>query len=378
MKKGFEQFCKVCVFCAFVCFSVALISQVSIFWWICVGCIVLIPIGAYLVDDGVEDEYTPEVKESTQVVDDGKQVDEKYKVCSYKSYSFYVDTEDPLDEYNHKLKILREELKPFRDSMFSVVFDKNKTFGTEQFAKTKVIEAMNNFVADTKKRHLGDVLSEYDFFLFSLEWMYGITVDQKFADLKKEEIRMVSEIYQTKEAERERIREENKAQAEWRREQRRAEEEQKRTERELRESERLRLQAATEEERERYRLQVEELTARLQEAEGRVARAISMAQQTKCGYVYIISNEGSFGPDVCKIGLTRRLDPQERVDELGDASVPFPFTVHRFIYSDDAPALEAALHRHFADRRVNADNWRKEFFRVSPEEAMEAAAELAG
>lgn len=65
----------------------------------------------------------------------------------------------------------------------------------------------------------------------------------------------------------------------------------------------------------------------------------------KAGYVYIISNIGAFGENVYKIGMTRRLDPQERVDELGDASVPFNFDVHAMIFSDDAPALEAALHK---------------------------------
>lgn len=78
----------------------------------------------------------------------------------------------------------------------------------------------------------------------------------------------------------------------------------------------------------------------------------------KAGYVYIISNIGSFGKNVFKIGMTRRLDPQERVDELGDASVPFNFDVHAMIFSDDAPALEAALHQAFADRKVNLVNHR--------------------
>ena len=70
----------------------------------------------------------------------------------------------------------------------------------------------------------------------------------------------------------------------------------------------------------------------------------------KAGYVYVISNVGSFGENIYKIGMTRRLEPQDRVDELGDASVPFKFDVHAMIFSDNAPALEAALHRAFEDR----------------------------
>ena len=91
----------------------------------------------------------------------------------------------------------------------------------------------------------------------------------------------------------------------------------------------------------------------------------------KAGYVYIISNIGAFGENVYKIGMTRRLDPQERIDELGDASVPFNFNVHAMIFSDDAPALEAALHRAFEDRKLNMVNQRREFFNVSLDEIKE-------
>lgn len=85
----------------------------------------------------------------------------------------------------------------------------------------------------------------------------------------------------------------------------------------------------------------------------------------KAGYVYVISNIGAFGEGVYKIGMTRRLDPMERIYELGDASVPFNFDVHAMIFSDDAPALEAALHHAFEDRKLNMVNTRREFFRVS-------------
>ncbi|WP_108839292.1 GIY-YIG nuclease family protein [Tateyamaria sp. Alg231-49] len=109
---------------------------------------------------------------------------------------------------------------------------------------------------------------------------------------------------------------------------------------------------------------VAELEAQLAEAHAKTERAKSMAEQTKRGFVYIISNAGAFGEDVVKIGLTRRLDPFDRVKELGDASVPFRFDTHAMIYSEDAPALEAALHRRFQDNRVNMVNNRKEFFHI--------------
>lgn len=91
-------------------------------------------------------------------------------------------------------------------------------------------------------------------------------------------------------------------------------------------------------------------------------------QNTRAGYVYIISNIGAFGENIYKIGVTRRLVPEERVDELGDASVPFDFDIHALIFSDDAPKLENALHRAFQHKRLNLINARREFFHVTLEE----------
>jgi hypothetical protein len=119
------------------------------------------------------------------------------------------------------------------------------------------------------------------------------------------------------------------------------------------------------------------LSARIEELQQRIAeieekkRAISQAMLTKTGHVYIISNVGSFGDNIYKIGMTRRLEPMDRVKELGDASVPFPFDVHAMIRSSNAPALENALHNHFASRRLNLENQRKEFFRVTIDEIRE-------
>jgi hypothetical protein len=88
-------------------------------------------------------------------------------------------------------------------------------------------------------------------------------------------------------------------------------------------------------------------------------------QNAKAGYIYIISNIGAFGEDVYKIGMTRRLEPMDRIDELGDASVPFSFDVHALIFSDNAPSLESKIHEHFYKNRVNKLNDRKEFFRAN-------------
>lgn len=113
----------------------------------------------------------------------------------------------------------------------------------------------------------------------------------------------------------------------------------------------------------------------LQQAiEGVIRRAANI----RAGYVYVISNIGSFGETVVKIGLTRRLEPLERVRELGDASVPFRFDVHALIFSDDAVGLETALHQRFADRRLNLVNAHREFFYVRPSEVKAALLELRG
>ena len=121
-------------------------------------------------------------------------------------------------------------------------------------------------------------------------------------------------------------------------------------------------------------LKTQQLSERIAELELLLAKVnenkekISQLQNGKAGCVYIISNLGSFGDDVFKIGMTRRLIPQERVDELGSASVPFSFDVHSFIFSADAPALETAIHHRLNEKRVNRVNLRKEFFKLSLDE----------
>jgi hypothetical protein len=128
------------------------------------------------------------------------------------------------------------------------------------------------------------------------------------------------------------------------------------------------MEAASEGERTAYQQRIDELERQLAEAQEERQRAKSLAEQTRAGYVYVLSNIGSFGDDIYKIGMTRREDPDERRRELGDASVPFPFDYHAYIWTEDAPALERALHLHFDARRVNLENQKKEFFRITIDE----------
>lgn len=122
--------------------------------------------------------------------------------------------------------------------------------------------------------------------------------------------------------------------------------------------------------------------ARMEAKMGEIQQGIEdvdhRAANIRAGYVYVISNVGAFGERMVKIGLTRRLDPMDRVRELGDASVPFGFDVHALFFADDAVGVEAELHRRFAAKRVNRVNLRREFFYATPAEVREHLADVAG
>lgn len=202
-----------------------------------------------------------------------------------------------------------------------------------------------------------------------------VKVPADYLQAKREEIELAYEIEEykaRKEEERKAIlqaqREELAAQREIEREIKRAQKDEQEAQAKL-ERRRMELaQANSDAEIARLKEYIARLQDAVREAQQRHERALSMAQQTRAGYVYVISNIGSFGEGVYKIGMTRRVEPMERVIELGDASVPFPFDVHAMIWSEDAPTLEAGLHRVFDDRKVNAINGRKEFFRVTLDE----------
>jgi uncharacterized protein DUF4041/T5orf172 domain-containing protein len=173
----------------------------------------------------------------------------------------------------------------------------------------------------------------------------------------------------------ERIREEEIAQREFERAAREAENEEEML-RKAMEKVRKDVERANDEQKAKFEQQLAELSEKLRAAEEKNQRALSMAQQTKAGHVYVISNVGSFGENVYKIGLTRRLEPLDRVRELGDASVPFPFDIHALIRCEDAPALERALQKKFVQGQMNKVNPRKEFFRAMIHEIRVAAEQM--
>lgn len=201
-----------------------------------------------------------------------------------------------------------------------------------------------------------------------------IEITSDYLNLKLEEFGLTFEYEQKKYFEkeeqrrlREQMREEEKAQKELERAQREAEEEEERFLKALNKA-KSELGNATQANVDILNEQVKLLEQKLKEAHERKERAMSLAQQTKVGHIYVISNVGSFGEDVYKIGMTRRFDPLDRVKELGDASVPFQFDIHAIIYSENAPQFEYELHRKFSERRLNKINSRKEFFKVTLDE----------
>ncbi len=202
-------------------------------------------------------------------------------------------------------------------------------------------------------------------------------INPDYLNLKIEELHLAYEYQEKLQAEkeeqrriREEMREEQRAQRDLEKLQRDAKKEEARYQKALAKA-REEMAQATGEQHTALQMEIERLNTMLAEAQEKQERAISQAQMTKSGHVYIISNVGSFGENVYKIGMTRRLEPLDRVRELGDASVPFLFDVHAIIYADDAPALESLLHQMLDAKRVNLVNPRKEFFKVSLKEIVD-------
>ena len=209
-----------------------------------------------------------------------------------------------------------------------------------------------------------------------------VSIQPKYYRLKIEELHLAFEYAQKKQQEKEeqkevraRMREEAKLAKEIEEERKKLEKEQQHYQNALQRIN-AQLEAASDADRAAIEEKKAELVAQLDKIDKDHIRSQAVLALIEglirlglfIGYVYVISNIGAFGENVYKIGMTRRLDPQDRVDELGDASVPFNFDVHAMIFSNDAPKLEAALHNAFADRKLNFVNQRREFFNVSLDE----------
>lgn len=290
--------------------------------------------------------------------------------------------EDLIDGYEHldatqRLKTIKFEIKTAIKQGVVAECDY-----VEEVRKTTAIAFITNAfnskadVHVSRLRHdnvgkLTEALKE-DYLLLN---NYGVAfrnarINPSYLALRVEELKWASLVLEFKEREREeqreireQIREEEKARKEYERAIKEASKEEDFLKKAY-EKARKEFEQASDDQKSKYDQKMNDLMMRLKDAEDKNQRAISMAQQTRAGHVYVISNIGSFGEDVLKLGMTRRLEPLDRVRELGDASVPFTFDVHAMIYSEDAPALEKKLHHHFNHNRVNKINYRKEFFKT--------------
>lgn len=316
-------------------------------------------------------------------------LDDEILVQEFGLYQPQFDFANSLD-YKEKLAEVRARQK-------DLIKDKKAVSGATNWTVNGNASQGKKMVSDTQKLLLRAFNSEcdelvskvkYTNFDASLNKIYksaeaisklGTTMDiaitKKYLDLKVKELRLAFEYQQKKQEEKE---------------------EQKAARAEMREAARLQKEIEAqrkkiEKEQTHYQTAYEKLLKQLEEDPDNIdllAKKSELENQLtdidkaikdidyreanqRAGYVYIISNIGAFGENVFKIGMTRRLDPQDRVDELGDASVPFNFDVHAMIFSDDAPALEAALHKAFEDRKLNMVNTRREFFNVTLDEIKE-------
>ncbi len=257
-------------------------------------------------------------------------------ICEYMDDERRITAVDfVIDAYNGKI-----------DSILSTV--KKDNFGILKQKMEDAFQLVNFNGKAFRNARISDVYHQAR--LEELKWA---VIAQELKAQEQEEQRQI----------REQIREEEKARKEFEKAMKEAEKEEQTLKRLIEKAE-SQVARANEEQKLLFQQKLEELQNKLEQTEEKNQRAISMAQQTKTGNVYVISNIGSFGENVYKIGMTRRLDPLDRVRELGDASVPFEFDVHAMIYSEDAPALERQIHKRFLKKQVNKCNPRKEFFKL--------------
>ena len=233
----------------------------------------------------------------------------------------------------------------------------------------------NNLDSCTKK-----ITSSYEA-ISNLGGMMQISISAPYYALKRQELQLMYEYHLKKQDEkdalraaRERMREEAKLAKEIEEARKKLEKERAHHENALQKIE-AQLATAGEDEKQALIDKRDEIKLQLEKIDTEFKNVDYREANQRAGYVYVISNIGAFGENVYKIGMTRRLNPLDRVDELGDASVPFNFDVHAMIFTEDAPGLEAALHHAFADRKLNFVNTRREFFNVTLDEIKKVVRE---
>ena len=302
-----------------------------------------------------------------------------------------------LDEYKDKLDEIREEQKSMiKNNTAAICNTAWKVQGSEKAGKKMIAEnikqALRNFNIECDLC-IGKVkFSNYDnskeriFKAFELQNKLNETNDIHIVDdyyrLKIKELNLAFEYQKKKQEEREELRRKREELREAEKVVREIEEKRKELEKEQEHYQNYlkkineQIEVEQSEERKQFLLaKKEELDNNVNDVQLALEDLDYREANHRAGYVYIISNIGAFGENIYKIGMTRRLEPEDRIAELSGASVPFKFDIHAMIFSDDAPKLEAALHNHFADKKVNLVNGRKEFFNVSLDEIKQVVRE---
>lgn len=295
-----------------------------------------------------------------------------------------------LDEYKEKLDDIRNQQKEMIKSHTAAICNTAwKVQGSEKAGKKMIAEniqqALRNFNIECDLCISKVKFSNYDnskeriFRAFELQNKLNATNDIHIVDeyykLKIKELDLAYEYQKKKQEEKEELRRKREELREAEKVAREIEEKRKELEKEQEHYQNYlkkineQIEVEQSEERKQYLIsKKEELDNNVHDVHLALEDLDYREANHRAGYVYIISNIGAFGENIFKIGMTRRLEPEERISELSGASVPFKFDIHAMIFSDDAPKLEAALHNHFADKKVNLVNGRKEFFNVTLEE----------
>ncbi len=332
-------------------------------------------------------EYLERVRD--ELKDEIIELDDEVLFQSFGVYTPLYDFAN-LDDYKSRLQNIRKKQKELIANKKAVIVGTQwKVNGSEQAGKTFIAECtkqmLRNFnieseiCIDKVKFYNYDSIKERLKKAFETQNKLNTTNNLKISDqyynLKIDELNLSFEYQQKKKEEKDRLREKREELREQERVAREIEERRKEYQKEKNHYLNMmsRLDQQIDEEssdvKKQYMLEKkEEISKTLDDVNRAMVDLDYREANQKAGYVYIISNIGAFGENVYKIGMTRRLEPQDRIDELSGASVPFKFDIHAMIFSDDAPKLEAALHNAFSDRKLNLVNGRKEFFRVTLDE----------
>ncbi len=293
----------------------------------------------------------------------------------------YFSNDISSEEYKDKLTVLDLEYKEFIKSGKAVIVFDNEDYDTKKRFNDNVKQIIRCFNAEAKiiissvtaaniDKMRGQLTKAFQTInnIFATDF---IALDKQVLEMQLKELNLTYSYQQKKAQEQEEQKairaqmiEEEKVRREIEREKAKVEKEEAQFKNEINKLMKY-LTKATEIEKQLYVDKIKELEDKVKLLEKDKENILQREQNTRAGYVYIISNIGSFGENIYKIGMTRRLEPMDRVKELGDASVPFEFDVHAMIFSEDAPTLETILHNTFKDNQVNLVNPRKEFYNVS-------------